>query len=83
MVRNGIIGIIPHGQFKGELAELALGLLCGSERAALLEHVGSCTSCSAELRDLETAVEALLLCAAEVDPPIGFEQCVLDRIQAR
>jgi len=83
MVRNDTIEVIRYGQLKDELAELALGLLCGTGRAALLEHVRSCRSCWAELRDLETAAEALLLCAPEADPPIGFEQCVLDRIQAR
>ncbi len=73
---------VPHGQFELELADLALGLPHGSERAALLEHVSSCAGCRAQLRDLETVADTLLPWAAEVDPPVGFEQRVLDRIQA-
>jgi hypothetical protein len=74
---------VPHGQFEVELAELALGLLHGGERDALLEHVSSCAGCRARLLDLEAAAGSLLLRAPEADPPVGFEQSVLDRIQAR
>jgi hypothetical protein len=74
---------IPHRQFEVGLAELALGLLHGSERAALLEHVSSCADCAAHLRDLETVADTLLLLAPAAEAPIGFEQRVLDMIHAR
>lgn len=73
----------PHGQFEIGLAELALGLLHGNERAALLEHVASCAGCRVHLLDLETAAGSLLLEAPEADPPAGFQQRVLDIIRAR
>ena len=74
---------IPHARFEVGLAELALGLLHGRERAALLEHVTSCAECRAHLLDLETAAGSLLLGAPEADPPAGFQQRVLDVIHAR
>jgi hypothetical protein len=74
---------IPHRRFEVGLAELALGLLHGNERAALLEHVSSCAGCRAHLLDLETAAGSLLLGAPEADPPVGFQQRVLDMIHAR
>jgi hypothetical protein len=73
----------PHGQFEIELAELAFGSLHGNERAALLQHVGSCADCAAHLRDLETAADTLLLLAPEAEVPIGFERRVLDMIHGR
>ncbi len=56
-----------------ELAELALGVLTGRERARVLSHVASCPRCSAELEVLSRAADSVVLAAPEVEPPLGFE----------
>jgi hypothetical protein len=71
---------VPHEQFAVELAELALGVLYGPEQAALRAHIGSCANCATDLQHLDAAVEGLLLLAPEVDPPVGFAQQFLHRI---
>ena len=56
-----------------DLAELALGILPGRERADVLAHLESCDRCAAELESLSAAADALLMLAPEVEPPLGFE----------
>jgi hypothetical protein len=62
------------------IAELALGLLDGEERAAALAHIEQCPDCQAEVAALTASGEQLLLLAPEVPPPAGFETRVLSRI---
>jgi hypothetical protein len=62
------------------MAELALDLVDGAERADALAHVERCASCQAELASLTGLAEQLLLLAPEVPPPLGFELRVLSRI---
>jgi len=62
------------------VAELALGLLDGAERAAALEHIERCGDCQAEVASLTAVGEQLLLLAPEVPPPAGFESRVLGKI---
>ena len=72
-----------HQQFVDELPDLAAGVLGGRERAVLLEHVNTCPSCKDELDQLMAAADSLVHLAAEVDPPVGFETRVMDRIQGQ
>jgi hypothetical protein len=72
----------PHEHFEVELPELALGVLDGRERSVLLAHVEACPSCTAELERLIAAADMLVGVAGELDPPVGFETRVFDRIQA-
>jgi hypothetical protein len=65
-----------------ELAELALGLLSGRSRAELLDHVGSCPRCSAELERLSIVADTLLQLAPKSEPPLGFELRLAQRLQA-
>jgi hypothetical protein len=67
-------------QFEEDLAELALGILTGRERVALLAHVESCASCAEELEQLARAADAVVLVAPEADPPIGFEVSLFNRM---
>jgi anti-sigma factor RsiW len=64
-----------------DLTELALGTLPGRRRSEVLAHVGSCQSCRAELEQLSVVVEALQQLAPRVQPPIGFELHVAERLQ--
>jgi hypothetical protein len=61
-------------------AELALGLLAGSERAAGLSHLASCPSCREQVDELARVADRLLLLAPEAEPPTGFESRVLGAV---
>ncbi|MGH9209545.1 MAG: hypothetical protein ACRD2C_02575 [Acidimicrobiales bacterium] len=68
------------GRLDEIVAELALGLLDGAERATALAHIERCGDCQAEVAALTAVGEQLLLLAPEVPPPAGFESRVLTRI---
>ncbi len=67
-------------EYAGNLAELALGILTGRDRAATLAHVESCANCAEELEQLARAADAVVLVAPEADPPIGFEVSLFSRM---
>jgi hypothetical protein len=64
-----------------DLTELALGTLSGRRRSEVLDHVGSCQPCRAELEQLTIVVEAVQQLAPRVQPPLGFEQRLAERLQ--
>jgi anti-sigma factor RsiW len=64
-----------------ELSELALGTLSGRRRSEVLDHVGSCQPCRAELEQLSIVVEALQQLAPRMQPPLGFELRLAERLQ--
>ena len=67
---------------QGELAELALGTLSGRNRSEALGHVASCLRCEAELERLSIVADALLHLAPEMEPPLGFELRLAERLRA-
>jgi hypothetical protein len=66
--------------FAAVAAELALGVLTGRERAAALAHLDVCESCRELVRELTMTGEELLALLPSVEPPVGFETRVLERI---
>jgi anti-sigma-K factor RskA len=64
----------------GELPELALGVLTGRERAEALSHVESCPRCADELEQLSRVADTVVQAAPEVEPPVGFEVRLLERM---
>jgi hypothetical protein len=64
------------------IAELALGIASGEQRARVLEHAGSCQSCRRLLSELALVGDELLQLAPEHEPPAGFEVRVLERLAA-
>jgi hypothetical protein len=62
------------------LAELALGIADGAERARMLEHVAECAECRRELERQSQIADGVLALAPEHEPPIGFELEVLNAI---
>ena len=62
------------------LDELALGVLPGDQRAALLHHLEQCPACWRLLDELSESADALLLAAPVAAPPPGFGDRVLERI---
>jgi hypothetical protein len=62
------------------LAELALGILTGRERSATLAHVDFCPRCAEELEQLAHAADAVVMVAPEIEPPMGFEVRLFNRM---
>jgi Putative zinc-finger len=65
------------------IAEVALGIADGAERARVLEHVDDCAECRRELERESAVADELLALAPEEEPPLGFELGVLRSIQPR
>jgi anti-sigma-K factor RskA len=66
--------------YAGDLAELALGVLTGRERARALSHVESCARCSDELEQLSRVADTVVQAAPDVEPPVGFEVRLFERM---
>ncbi|MGD0749165.1 MAG: zf-HC2 domain-containing protein [Acidimicrobiales bacterium] len=66
--------------FTDDLAELALGVLTGRERAQALSHVESCPRCAEELEQLSRVADTVVQAAPDVDPPMGFEVRLFERM---
>jgi hypothetical protein len=66
--------------YENELAELALGVLTGRERARLLSHVESCPRCAEELEILSRTADSVVQAAPEMEPPLGFEVRLFERM---
>ncbi|HEX8582538.1 MAG TPA: zf-HC2 domain-containing protein [Acidimicrobiales bacterium] len=62
--------------------ELALGVLDGVERGAVLTHLARCDACRELVADLARAADGVLLAAPAAEPPPGFESRVLERLAA-
>ena len=66
--------------YANELAELALGVLTGRDRARVLAHVESCQRCADELELLSRVADTVVQAAPEMDPPLGFEVRLFERM---
>src|SRR5687767_13336459 len=62
------------------IAELALGIASGEQRARVLEHANACPSCQRLLSELALVSDERLQLAPEQEPPPGFEVRVLERV---
>ena len=67
-------------EYADELAELALGVLTGRERARALSHVESCQRCADELEQLSRVADAVVQVAPEMEPPMGFEVRLFEKM---
>ncbi len=66
--------------YADDLAELALGVLTGRNRAQALAHVETCPRCADELEQLSRAADTVVQAAPEVEPPMGFEVRLFERM---
>jgi len=71
----------PCEAVQDDLPELAFGTLSGRARSQVLAHVGSCPRCSAELEQLSTVADALAQLTPAIEPPVGFELRLAERLQ--
>jgi anti-sigma factor RsiW len=65
---------------ESSLAELALGILPGDERAKVLAHLEGCERCQVEAERLSMTADTLLHLAPEVEPPLGLEVRLFERL---
>jgi anti-sigma factor RsiW len=73
--------IHSHEDFQVELVEFALGILDGRARAALVDHVESCPDCTERLQELSATADLLMYVPVGVEPPLGFESGIIERIR--
>ena len=59
----------PCDDVRAQAADLALDILDGEERAALLGHLSSCPACRDEVRSLGTVADRLLRAVPADEPP--------------
>jgi hypothetical protein len=57
--------------------EFALGSLSGADRADVVAHLASCSSCQGQVEELTRVVDSVLLLAPHEDPSPGLEARVL------
>jgi anti-sigma factor RsiW len=67
-------------RYSDDLAELALGVLTGRDRARALAHVDECPRCAEELEQMSRVADTVLQVAPEVEPPVGFESRLFERM---
>jgi hypothetical protein len=67
-------------ELRAMAAEVALGILSGSERADALGHMEHCVGCRVLVEGLAQTGDSLLLLAPEAEPPLGFESGVMSRL---
>ena len=65
------------------LPELALGIADGEERALALDHIAGCARCRRQLEELSFVADDLIALAPRREPPVGFEDRVLERLRPR
>jgi anti-sigma-K factor RskA len=71
-----------HKQFADDLAPYALGLLDGTDRQALEEHLAECASCRREVELLRGDMSLLALTTAGPKPPARAKQRLMAAIAA-
>ena len=68
------------GRYADGIVELALGISTGRERALALAHVEVCARCHAEMEHLSLAADSLLEVVPAIEPPLGFEVRLMERL---
>jgi hypothetical protein len=68
------------GRFRELAPEIALGLVAGHERAEALAHLQDCPECRHHTARLGAVHDRLRGLIPPAEPPVGFEQRVLDRL---
>jgi hypothetical protein len=61
-------------------AEFALGVLPGRDRARAVAHLHGCPACEQHVRELTALSDRILGLVPGAEPPVGFEQRVMDRL---
>jgi hypothetical protein len=72
----------PDAHLGDAVIDLVLGDVDGDRRAAMVAHVLRCAVCRREYDGLAATVEDLLPAVPGVQPPLGFDERVLQRLAA-
>ena len=68
---------MTHEELRGLSGGYALGVLDEPERRAFEQHLATCASCAAEIRDFTAVAAALALDVPQVEPPPSLRERVL------
>jgi hypothetical protein len=68
------------GRFRELAPEIALGLVAGHERGEALAHLQHCAACRDHIATLGAVHDRLRALIPPAEPPVGFEQRVLERL---
>jgi len=79
---GGEPGRAPDAHLGDDIVELVLGTVDGDRRAAMAAHVLRCPTCRREYEELAATLAELLPAVPGAQPPLGFDEGVLDRISA-
>lgn len=71
-----------HPQFEEDFELYALGVLDGSEKAALEEHLPACADCRRKIEEARARMSLLALSAPPVAPPDGARERLIQRFRA-
>jgi len=74
---------VDCAHFDASVAEMALEILDSGERDALLAHAATCPRCAGELQRMAAAADRLTLLAPDCEPPVGFEQRVMESLASQ
>jgi hypothetical protein len=77
------VSVFTCSEFDEQLEELAVGDLDESARRIALDHAAACRRCRQRLDDLLGITAAMLEFAPHREPPAGFENRVLDRLDGQ
>lgn len=69
-----------EGHLGGEVIELVLGHAAGRQRVEMTSHLLQCPACREDYDELAAAVGEVLPGVPAVQPPLGFDAAVLDRL---
>lgn len=81
MSADRLAGADACPETEGTLAELALGILPGDQRALVLVHLDRCGRCRGVAQKLSLSADTLLQLAPEAEPPVGFEVGLFERLR--
>jgi hypothetical protein len=74
------MSLLTCAQVRELASELALGILGGAERAEVLLHLDDCARCQVYVAELTEAADVIPQLVPEAEPPAGFEDRVLRRL---
>lgn len=62
------------------ISGMAIGILLGNERSRMLAHLEGCERCQIEAERIAVTADFLLQLVPEIEPPLGFEVRLFERL---
>jgi hypothetical protein len=81
MTSNEASGRTRCSEVEASIVEKGLGILEGDERTQVLAHLKDCNRCQIEAERVAVTADVLLQLAPEIEPPLGIEARVFQRLR--